>query len=451
MNHKKLLCLLLAVALCVGLMACGSGGVPEETPSHAPAAPESSVTPEPTPTPTPEPVVIPLSDPADPAVWQAENTSDLMDLSFYVGEELSVSEAGQSGDAMVRSFTWGEEFYSVLEDYAALLCAEYGYEQVGETHYKDYGNVAFFDMVLRYTGNKSGLEQAIEGTFSENKGDVMIYGNREYGRIKGAVWYDDLLTAGDDGWRHGQAERVCTQAGESIGAGLEYYDGTFRTTDGRLSTTLNHANLLTDGKSSDYTARYEIDLNTGRFYVQVEDKYKNGRLQFYVPTLQEWEEGFYPASLFVKEADFSIQCKGVIDGLPSYRWNTMFTVEHGGTYVYPVQALTGEMTGFGFRVMYIDEQVAVFYTCSQFRSQPSQTEALIAVRIDVEPKDDEPEPSTDTEGSCGTCMGSGKCSFCGGSGTELNLFAGTSEWIPQDCRFCIGSGKCSTCNGSGKK
>ncbi len=445
----RFLSLLLAAALCVGLVACGSDGVPEETPSHAPAAPESSVTPEPTSTPTPEPVVIPLSDGVDVSAWQAENTSDLMDLAYYLGDELEVGGLGPSGNAMVRGFKWEEEFYPVLEEYAALLCTQYDFEQVGET----YNSAGFFDIVLRYTGDKPGLEQSQGGLFSENPGDVVIWGTTKYGKIEGALYFDPALTTGDDGWRHGQAERVCTQPGASAGAGLEYFDGVYYTTDGRLSTTLDHAAMILDGKIAEYDAHYEISSSGDRLTVRVEDKYGNDIQVFYVPSLTGWPDGFAPAADYVREDSFALNCKGVRDTYPAYNWKTMFTTVHDGMYVYPIQGLSGEMTGLAFRVMYLDEEVAVFYTCATFRSEPAVIETLIAVNVDVEPDVPEDQSSSgsgsDPSASrCSGCSGSGSCRECGGSGR-------VSEWMGDQymnltCTRCSGSGNCSQCGGSGK-
>ena len=52
---------------------------------------------------------------------------------------------------------------------------------------------------------------------------------------------------------------------------------------------------------------------------------------------------------------------------------------------------------------------------------------------------------------CGRCYGSGNCSFCGGSGRDSNLLAGTTTWLSQDCLHCGGSGDCSLCYGSGER
>ncbi len=450
MQIKKSLRMLLCLAMCIGVLA----GCAKETPSNT----DTGETPQISESTTEqlresttqqqetEPQIVFLSDPIDIALWQEETRSDIMDLSYYLSDMLSVSELKTSGDCCVRSYKWSEENFSVLEDYVALLCTEYDFAQAGDPYYEDYGNVKFFDFTLRYIGDQFTLEGIQSGPFSEVSCDVTIEGKVERGSVDGRIWYDGTLTAGDDGYRHNQTERVCTQAGASAGAGLEYCGGTYYTTDGRLSTTLGHAAILTDGKTEQYTARYEINLDQSRFYVHVEDEYQVIRQQIYVPILEDWQDGFYPASYFVKEESFSIKSGGVEDRVPKYTWPTQFTAVHDSKYVYPIQALSGEMTGFGFRVMYRDDQTIVLYTCAVFRSEPTVVEALIAVSTDVEPVSDGETDASDSTGSrrCSTCGGDGKCNRCGGSGS-------VTEWEGTTfCKSCIGSGKCPYCNGSGK-
>ena len=44
--------------------------------------------------------------------------------------------------------------------------------------------------------------------------------------------------------------------------------------------------------------------------------------------------------------------------------------------------------------------------------------------------------------TCTVCGGSGKCSWCDGSGWTI--------WQLQECSHCGGTGKCSNCDGTGK-
>ena len=52
---------------------------------------------------------------------------------------------------------------------------------------------------------------------------------------------------------------------------------------------------------------------------------------------------------------------------------------------------------------------------------------------------------------CDSCHGSGDCTFCGGSGKDDNLVAGTTTWLSQNCLYCGGSGDCTYCGGDGER
>ncbi len=403
MRVRKILCLILSFAIFIGIFSgCG------QKYGH-------------------------LSDEIDIGLWQKENLSDMMSFPHYFSGLGNCREMSSSDGNMAFELGCGAENYSVLEDYIKLLCSEYDFEQVGETYFEKIWDTTFFDMVLRYTGDKKVKGNSEKGLHSENLGDLMIYGTLDkYDRLKAIIGYDGAIKADDDGYRYNKDTQICTQAGESAGSGLEYKKGAYRTTDGRLSTAINKAVVLTDGVQTQYNARYEINKDSGAFIVYVENEYEDEIQRFQVPTLTGWHDGFYTVS------EFS-------NGL-------RFSTVHNQKNVQPELGLNGEITGLGFRVMYRDEKVMVFYTCATFRSDPVTTEALIAVKTDVKPASKKEQSfSVGGNKNCSTCRGNGRCNHCSGSGKESNLVAGTTEYLIQSCRYCIGSGRCQYCNGSGKK
>ena len=50
---------------------------------------------------------------------------------------------------------------------------------------------------------------------------------------------------------------------------------------------------------------------------------------------------------------------------------------------------------------------------------------------------------------CPSCKGSGRCSYCGGSG-HFNYQPRQKVKLYTDCTFCIGTGVCTTCKGQGR-
>jgi len=63
---------------------------------------------------------------------------------------------------------------------------------------------------------------------------------------------------------------------------------------------------------------------------------------------------------------------------------------------------------------------------------------------------------TTRPGVCSGCNGSGKCTFCGGTGTRATTTAGlasediTTVTYNEKCPYCNGTGVCRYCEGSGK-
>ncbi len=422
MKFKKTLCFILCLTMLTGMLAgCGSeepAGVPAD---KSTAAPQKEV----------EDRDVILCEPVDADLWLEENKSDYMDFSTYF-----------------LDLEWSKENYDALADYIELLCTEYDFEQSGETYYEYIWDAAFFDMVLRYTGDKTVEGNSKAGPHSENPGDLMIFGTVDkYGRLNCNFQCDPALQGGDDGFRYGRTERV-NQPGTSLELGLLESSGLiYSTTDGRLSTKRNNAHILTDGQSKDYPARYEIDLTRNRLVVYVENEYGDAMQCFYVPTLDGWRTEVYPVSEFVIDRDYAVMSRGIDDSLPTKTWSKMFATVHNGQYVYPVTALSGEMNGLEFRVMYQGEDVIVFYTRATFRSEPNIVEALIAVSTDVEPVSEKEQASSVGSGSekCGSCSGSGNCRTCGGSGYKY-VFGEEKA-----CGSCGSTGNCGYCEGTGKK
>ncbi len=438
MKFKKTLCLLLCLTMSAGMAGCGS---PEASDVAGHGSPEVSVVTGEQKPQTTESTTLPQQEAEEYGVGGCEPVDADLLLEEYIADYMDFN-------TYFLDFEWKSENYDALADYIGLLCTEYDFEQSGETYYEHIWDTAFFDMVLRYTGEKSVEGGYAVGTHSENVGDLQIFGKIDkYGQLNCNFQCDPALQGGDDGYRYGQTERV-NQPGTSMELGLlSYYDSIFETTDGRLSTKRNYACILTDGQLTDYPARYEIDLDQKRLVVYVENEYGDAMQCFYVPTLDGWRTEVYPVSEFVIDRDYAVMSRGIDDSLPTKTWSKMFATVHNGQYVYPVTGLSGEMNGLEFRVMYQGEDVIVFYTRATFRSEPNIVEALIAVSTDVEPVSEKEQASSVGSGSekCGSCSGSGNCRTCGGSGYKY-VFGEEKA-----CGSCGSTGNCGYCGGTGKK
>lgn len=397
-----------------------------------------------------EPAAILLADALD-ASTLAKGSGDMMDFSLYAQDVLKMEELNVSKGRVGRSFRGTG--YEVVSAYVDLLCSEYDFELVGEPYYLP-GKKVFYDFVLRYTGDKNGVDQTVSGTYSHTEGNVMLYGIDYRSSSDGTFYYDDGLTVSDDGYRYGQPRVSTTKVGQSLGAGLYLLpDGSFQTGDGRLTTTLGKAAVLRDGTLNTYDAQYEIQTDHSRLRVTAS---KNGAIHlcFYMPSSQDWTVGLFDTDKFIIDSDWAVKQAGVEDNFPQFKWKYMLSAIHGDDYVFPVRGFSGEMTDCSLRVMYLTEEVGVFYVCATFDSAPYTMEALIALPMDVEPTTSQTGSSSSSSSSwCIACSGSGKCSTCSGTGKVKEYMAGTTTWLSQTCTSCspVGSGKCRTCRGTGKK
>ncbi|MCD8105121.1 MAG: hypothetical protein LUF35_08995 [Lachnospiraceae bacterium] len=313
----------------------------------------------------------------------AAEAGSVMDLLYYAEDELSFGDAGKSGSNMVRDLSGSGSGYDVLKAYVDLLCDSYDFELTVEPYYQSISST-FFDFVLTYTGSETMIGGGVTGTFSNATGDIMIYGTIERDKLKGAIWYDPALTMADYGYRYGSSSSGKSLIGDSVTAGLyRLDDGSYQTSDGRLSAAVGEAMMVTDGSATTCSATFVMDTDSGHQEISIANGYGVVLQKFYFPATRTLQTGtVYTESEFIVEADYETNTGGIHDSMPSYTWSTMFACAHNDSYIVPVRGMSGEMTALNVRVMYVEqESVAVFYTCAQFQTAPYEIEALIAVSI----------------------------------------------------------------------
>lgn len=312
--------------------------------------------------------------------------SDAMDLLYYAQQEMTLGDASASGTSMVRDFKGNAADYDVLCAYVELLCDKYDFELVADPHYKEGSTYTFIEFVLNYTGSKNMTGSGIKGVYTDNVGDVMIYAEIKRDTLKGAMWYDSALEPGNDGYVYGSSSGGSSYIGDSFAAGLyRLADGSFQTTDGRLTAAVGEAMMITDGSSTTYESDYIYDNDDNRQEIYVENKYGTEQQVVYIPTTVTLAtDQIYDSSYFIIESNWATNTRGIESKIPPYTWTAMFACLHDGNYIYPVRGLSGVMTDVNMRVMYVDESIAVFYTCAQFESEPYEVETLIAVPIGLD-------------------------------------------------------------------
>ena len=325
-----------------------------------------------------------VSEPLDDAGYSPDGPA-MQDLLYYGQSVLSFGDDSISDGYYARDFTGGTDDYWVLEDYADLLCSRFDFELVGQPYYQDYGDEKFFDFVLSYTGSGRLTGNSPTGTFSHTTGDVVIYGTIREGRLKGAIFYNVDLEVYDAGYSCQSDQADASYVGQSVTAGLyRMPDGSYETSDGRMSVTPGEAMVLSDGAERRYSARYVLDLDRDQQQIYVENSSGTAQLKFYFPSSTSLSTGdlfaqdyFIVESEYAQREDFQKQ-----DQIPSYTWSTMFAILHDKGYVIPIRGMSGEMKRLNVRVMYWEEDVAaVFYACAQFDTAPYEMELLIAVPL----------------------------------------------------------------------
>ena len=393
-----------------------------------------------------------VADPLEEEAVAARQPGEFMALESY-GTGLNVGKESTSAGQKVRSFKGNKSCYEALESYVELLCSDYGFRQEGEPYYKVIGGDLFFDFCLVYTGENAPASHKVTGTFSKTLCDLSLYGTTQGSTLKGALWFDPSLTGLDGGYRYGQEGADTTPVGESALAGLwREANGSFSTSDGRLTAAVGTATLLWDGEASTASASYLRYTDEERQEMVLTSS--AGRLaRVYLPFSCELTGGrVLGQEQFIIESSYAVSAGGLFEDEPSYTWPSMFAVRRQEGWVVPVLGMSGSMTALWTRVMYADEDTVVIYAAAEFDTAPYSLELLAAMSTAGSEVDSQPSTGGGGSGSCSYCGGTGDCTTCGGTGKVRKALAGTGKWVEQDCTACrpTGSGNCPFCGGDGK-
>ncbi len=313
------------------------------------------------------------------------------DPRYYFPEQFSM---GYIRDQDEHYRIWADDCllnqFSYIGAYVEHLCTNYNFELVCEPFYfedlEDYYQVKF-SYVLRYTGDAHQSDVSIKDDFyTDYSGDILLCGYvvRKGGKPleeKELHWYIDYapwLTPVDDGTRCSVKEAVTTYRGESFGAGLNLLsDGSYQTTDGRLSASLNEAMFIIDGETKTYNAYMEWSTKNDQKRIYVKDKFNVDQMAFVLPLASNVSSG----DIYVA-GDMDSKGSAVRKSIPT-NCEPMFSLLHNGSYISAMLPLADGMTRFNARMMYWDEdaEVAVLYFYAAFNSAPYEIEGLIAVNM----------------------------------------------------------------------
>ncbi len=241
------------------------------------------------------------------------------------------------------------------------------------------------------------------------------------------------------------------ETGPSAGAGLDRLkDGSFQTTDGRLTASMGTATVIRDGAVLNGKAHYFGNTND---WVYVDDYYRNEDFFFAVKADYSMSGDYYWLHDF--RGSYS-KLNGTAMDVVIFNNSSvpLFILTTDGKRC-GTSTLSFQYESLFVRVMYFEEDVvAVYYVYAKVNgAEPAEIEALFAV--DMTPQKQETSSSSGSsnsdrsESTCSACSGDGRCNMCGGSG-RVNRWVGDS-YVLQNCTgvFCSG-GRCNQCGGDGK-
>ena len=333
-----------------------------------------------------------LAEAMDAGAMQTAVTADnalIQDMVPYLdGAYFRYDSLSDSGNHNVRSFSGEKDDFGVIEAYVDMLVESNPYLTLLDSYYEDYGSDEFFSYGINYTGNVK-MGGKVEQNFTDNECDVMIYGTIKGSNMKFSVWTPQNMQLTDLGYRYGGGRADTSVGGASALAGLmRLPDGSFQTTDGRLSTKLNEAAILRDGELYTTEATFERDEKAGRDRVWARYFYRNETVHFSYETRSLITGDVLRLADMMNESSWLVGDQGVLDeesDFTSYRWDKPFIgLNHDGDWVTAVNDPDSHYSDATVRVMYADKEVAVYYVYAQFKTAPYEIEALIAVETNAE-------------------------------------------------------------------
>jgi len=197
--------------------------------------------------------------------------------------------------------------------------------------------------------------------------------------------YSSDLTKYDLGFRMDGSVADTSVKGPSAGAGLyRMPDGTYQTSDGRLSAALNTAMVLRDGKAYHCTARNEKNPDKLEEWLWLDDYYRNEGICFMVPMNYVMEGDIFQYSDFERARYYNKPNEKA--NITHWNWNSkpLFLATVDGGWVGP-KITDSNFNAVTVRVLYYEKDVeAVYYIYAETSGTPAEIEALCAVSLSAE-------------------------------------------------------------------
>lgn len=329
------------------------------------------------------------------AVQVTKASTAIQDPSMYCGDALSEEAMTISGSYNVYNFVGDADDKAVLESYVNTLCNGSYNLKLTKTFNQVNSAATQFSWGLDYTGTGNVTEK-MDVTYTNASCTVCVFGSLSQNALRASVWIPQEMEPMDLGLRYGSRTQVSTLAGTSAAAGLyKLSDGSFQTTDGRLSTAVGKASVLRDGTAYSTTAGFHWDTALGREELSLGNYYQNETLFFSCEANQSMTGDLYTLEHLARSEGWLNQSvsplKSAAD-FSNYTWTLFFGAGHDNDFITPLTSVYNEFKELTVRVMYYSpNQVAVYYIYAEFTSGPYAVEALCAV--DLSGKAAAPTPS----------------------------------------------------------
>ncbi len=315
----------------------------------------------------------------------------VQDLYDFARTELTFKNADTKDGYWRRAFSGNRDpGEKIIADYvAALTSGGWNFEvsHVYDVTFKSGDRC--YSVSLTYTGTadfpRGTISQAYENNYA---GDVSIWYLSESGTFSGQVLAATELDMTDLGLRLGGKNVSVELPGKSSSAELvENVDGSFSTSDGRLTAAPGQAMILRDGAS--YTTE-EVSINRnldrGREEILIQRYYRNEGIAMAFPyAMLETGDSFGMREMGQDMRDNNVNSVDeFLRRIPLSNENYVFGVCHNGDYVWAHPDPTQCLQKLLIRVLLWDEsrKLCVFHIAAEFDSEPYELEALAAIRLD---------------------------------------------------------------------
>ena len=347
--------------ICAALCLCLLSGCSSEKKDTTPTASDTQQKQE-----AAEPVTVVL--PIDLSAQQELPSASLPDLHYWSGREIGYADEPSLDGSKAQYIEYGcksAETKAVFLEYLEAL-QQNGYTLV--EHYSKYGESWGF--LCDAAGDSI---RTVGQMFTDTPCHFTVYND---GGIMRFIISKDMTVCDTGLRRDGVSNDDLTPRGPSAGAGLlRMPDGSYQTSDGRLSAAVGTAMVLRDGVPYTTSAEYANDKIT------IDGYYRNESI-FFRATPDYLMEGDVLTQREMRQWRQFSKEKGEQD---LYKYSTIadLSVANNGEWISPsYESLKyAQMDACTVRVMYLDDGGdAVYYFYARFfGGEPKEIEALCAV------------------------------------------------------------------------